>query len=92
MYEGQPVFLCESSQLGIPSIFPNNGGMKEFFPEGYELMYKYGNNIDFEDKLELLKSKTLLIKESERVKKHIMNLLSDDNYINRLNWILNNDV
>ena len=31
LYEGQPTLLCEASLQGIPSIFPNTGGISEFF-------------------------------------------------------------
>ena len=30
LYERQPTLLCEASMLGVPSIFPNAGGIKEF--------------------------------------------------------------
>ena len=31
LYEGQPTLLCEASSLGVPSVFPNTGGIEEFF-------------------------------------------------------------
>ena len=37
MYEGQPRLLCEASINGIPSLFPDFGGMGEFFPKDYIL-------------------------------------------------------
>jgi len=43
MYEGQPKILMEASMLGIPSIFPNYGGMKEFFPNNYEFTFDQFN-------------------------------------------------
>jgi len=42
LYEGQPTLLCEASLLSVPSIFPDNGGIKEFFPRDYQL--KFNNN------------------------------------------------
>ncbi len=42
LFEGQPTLLCEASLLKVPSIFPDNGGIKEFFPEDYQL--KFSNN------------------------------------------------
>lgn len=39
MLEGQPTLLCEASLNGVPSIFPDNGGIKEFFPKDYQLIY-----------------------------------------------------
>ena len=46
MYEGQPRLLTEASYLGVPSIFPKFGGMGEFFPKNYELVF---NQYDYED-------------------------------------------
>tara|TARA_A100001015_G_scaffold317756_1_gene435549 strand:+ start:3016 stop:4080 length:1065 start_codon:yes stop_codon:yes gene_type:complete len=54
MYEGQPRLLCEASSLGIPSIFPNFGGMNEFFPPKYELSFEQYNYEDLNKKLLLL--------------------------------------
>ena len=39
LFEGQPTLLCEASSFGVPSIFPDTGGISEFFPSNYELMY-----------------------------------------------------
>ena len=39
LYEGQPTLLCEASLLGVPSIFPDSGGIKEFFPADYPFSY-----------------------------------------------------
>lgn len=58
LYEGQPTILCEASLLKVPSIFPNNGGISEFFPQNYNLLFDQGevnslynllNNIDSYD-------------------------------------------
>ena len=40
LWEGQPTLLCEASFFGKPSIFPNTGGISEFYPDNYEYMYK----------------------------------------------------
>ena len=40
MFEGQPTLLCEASALGVPSIFPETGGISEFFPDNYPLAYE----------------------------------------------------
>jgi len=42
LYEGQPTLLCEASLLSVPSIFPDNGGIKDFVPRDYQL--KFNNN------------------------------------------------
>ena len=36
-------FNSEASLLGIPSIFPDTGGIKEFFPKEYELKFEQFN-------------------------------------------------
>ena len=33
LYEGQPTLLCEASVSSVPSIFPDYGGISEFFPK-----------------------------------------------------------
>ena len=60
MYEGQPRLLCEASSMGVPSIFPNFGGMVEFFPEDYKLKFEQYNYLDLEKKLHMLKDISLL--------------------------------
>ena len=56
LFEGQPTLLCEASSLGVPSIFPNSGGIVEFFPKDYGLSFNY----DSEDLiLKLSKSQTI---------------------------------
>ena len=60
LYEGQPTLLCEAAALGVPSIFPNSGGIKEFFPEDYKFSYDQFNNEDLKKKLlSILNSKQL---------------------------------
>ena len=43
LYEGQPTLLCEASLNNVPSIFPDTGGIKEFFPSNYKLTYEQFN-------------------------------------------------
>mgnify|MGYP002870303994 CR=1 FL=1 len=51
LFEGQPTLLCEASSLGVPSIFPDSGGIKEFFPDDYELVFDYDSDVDLMSKL-----------------------------------------
>ena len=51
LYEGQPTLLCEASSLGVPSIFPNTGGISEFFPRDYTLTFEQFNYKDLESKI-----------------------------------------
>ena len=77
MYEGQPRLLCEASSMGVPSIFPNFGGMVEFFPEDYKLKFEQYNYLDLEKKLHMLKDISLLESLSHDVKNYIDKKLSD---------------
>ena len=54
LYEGQPTILAEASLLGIPSIFPDTGGIAEFFPEKYSLKFEQFNYKELEEKLSTL--------------------------------------
>ncbi len=52
LFEGQPTLLCEASALSTPSIFPDTGGIKDFFPEGYILKFEQYDYKKLSDKLE----------------------------------------
>ena len=78
LYEGQPT-LCEASSLGVPSIFPDTGGIKEFFPEKYQLAFEQFN---YED----LKNKLLSLNNKEEIK-----LIGKQNY-QHLNEHLNKKI
>ena len=78
MYEGQPRLLCEASSLGIPSIFPNFGGMNEFFPSKYELSFEQYNYEDLNKKLLLLEKKDLLEKCSKENFKYVSSYLGEE--------------
>ena len=60
LYEGQPTLLCEASLLKIPSIFPDNGGIKEFFPKDYELKFNHNDKNSLRNILENLESYDLV--------------------------------
>ena len=90
LYEGQPTLLCEASSFGIPSVFPETGGISEFFPENYS--YKF-NQFDYKDlvtKIEELQNKNKLIKESKRVFDYIETQFSTENASKVFNEILRN--
>ena len=54
LFEGQPTLLCEASMLGIPSVFPDTGGISEFFPVNYNLSFKQYNYQDLTEKMNML--------------------------------------
>ena len=78
MYEGQPRLLCEASSLGVPSIFPNFGGMNEFFPPKYELSFEQYNYEDLNEKLLLLEKKDLLVRCSKENFKYVSSYLGEE--------------
>ena len=78
LYEGQPTLLCEASSLGIPSIFPNTGGIKEFFPESYKLKFEQFNYEDLHNKLELCLDDEVSTTEGINNKNFISKILNED--------------
>jgi len=56
LFEGQPTLLCEASALGITSVFPDTGGIKEFFPKDYKYSFIQGNYEDLIEKIKMLEN------------------------------------
>ena len=88
LYEGQPVLLCEASSLGIPAIFPDTGGIKEFFPDNYSLSFKQFDYKELTAKLENLSNQDFMKKIGEENKKFIKDYLDGDYLIQKLNEII----
>jgi len=78
LFEGQPTLLCEASSLGIPSIFPESGGIKEFFPDQYKLSFKQFDYIDLGQKFNLVSDVELLKKIGKENKKYLFNYLDEN--------------
>ena len=76
LWEGQPTLLCEASFFGKPSIFPNTGGISEFFPKNYGLMFEQNNYSDLITKLKLVENKDLMRKIGEKNKTYIQDYLN----------------
>ncbi len=76
LWEGQPTLLCEASFFGKPSIFPNTGGISEFFPKNYDLMFEQNNYSDLITKLKLVENKDLMRKIGEKNKTYIQDYLN----------------
>tara|TARA_B100001996_G_scaffold281851_1_gene222263 strand:+ start:246 stop:1388 length:1143 start_codon:yes stop_codon:yes gene_type:complete len=75
MYEGQPRLLTEASNFGVPSIYPNFGGMSEFFPTNYPLSFEQYNYEDLTSKFGLLNDENLLKELSKNVEDYITKIL-----------------
>ena len=83
MYEGQPNLLCESSLMGKVSIFPNAGGIKEFFPQDSSFMYEQFNYDQLVEKIISLKDNSNLKTEGIKNKKFANEILSIDKLIRK---------
>ena len=81
--------LCEASLLGIPSIYPNNGGIKEFFPSAYKLSYDISNKSQLTEKMNMLKSEDILMRISSENKQFIQDFLNEDKYLDAFKKIIN---
>jgi len=77
LYEGQPTLLCEASMLGVPVVFPDTGGIKEFLPSEYDFLYKQFDYESFVNKLNLLTNKKLVNKNVSNAHLHIMEKLNE---------------
>ena len=91
LYEGQPTLLCEASSLGVPSIFPNTGGISEFFPRDYTLSFEQFNYKDLESKIRLIRTLKNQTSIGEENKEFIFNHLDKNNLISSFTHIVQND-
>ncbi len=88
LYEGQPTLLCEASLCGKASLFPNSGGITEFLPKDYELIFEQFNYKDLINKLNLLNNKLLREKNSKKAKEFILSKLDENNIIEQFNKVI----
>lgn len=89
LYEGQPTLLCEASYLRVPSIFPNLGGIHEFFPPSYPLAYQSNDKDDLVDKINKLSNGNLAEGLKQKNFEHIVDLLDVNSLENNFEKILN---
>lgn len=68
--------------MGIPSIFPDSEGIKEFFPQDTRLAFKQFDYKDLSKKMMLLKNNEFLKAEGLNNQKFINNKL-DGNMIHK---------
>ena len=78
MYEGQPRLLCEASINGIPSLFPDFGGMGEFFPRNYTFKFEQFNYESLCEKLKLFEKSLELKQESIEIQSFTEQILGKD--------------
>lgn len=89
LYEGQPRVLLEASSFGVPSIFPNFGGMPEFFPSDYKLSFEQFNYEQLNENISKLNNEDLLIEESLKLSKFISKKFNDKVNYEKFTSILN---
>ena len=94
LFEGQPTLLCEASSLGVPSIFPNSGGIFEFFPEDYRLSFNYDSEEDLILKLAEVTNHSKMSEYGIINNKFISKLLNKDQMFDKFEkiiskWVIN---
>ena len=89
LYEGQPMLLCEASSLGVPSIFPNFGGISEFFPENNQLAFEQFNYGDLLKKINMFCDSDFINKAGVENKNYIEDKLNSKNLVEQFKNIIN---
>ncbi len=88
LYEGQPTLLCEASLQGIPSIFPNTGGISEFFPKEYNFSFEQFNYIDLENKILLMSKSDFNENIGIENQSYLKELLDKKNLLKKFDYII----
>ncbi len=88
LFEGQPTLLCEASSLSVPSIFPETGGITEFFPENYDFSFKQFNYLDLQKKLNKL-SKSNLSKRGQSNREYLQKYLNENTLHRKFEEVIN---
>ena len=91
LYEGQPTLLCEASMLEVPSIFPDTGGIKEFFPLDYKLKFEQFNYQDLKSKLLILNNEKLLNEIGIKNKNFLNNFLDEGVFVSKFKSIIDDE-
>ncbi len=88
LYEGQPTLLCEASTLGVPSFFPESGGISEFFPKDYDLSYKQFDYVDLQNKLKILNNLETLTNQGKKNKEFISSYLDEQILVEKFKKVI----
>lgn len=81
MYEGQPRLLGEASSFGVPSIFPDYGGISDYFPIDYRLSFKQFDYVDALSKLDLLNNPKFLLETSKQIFSFVVDEFDENNIL-----------
>ena len=88
LFEGQPTLLCEASALSVPAIFPDSGGIKDFFPPDNRFKFQQYNYFELGEKLQDVIDSDDIEHQGLENQKFIYDYLSEENLIDSLNSIL----
>ena len=91
LYEGQPTLLCEASALGIPSIFPETGGIAEFFPKNYDLSFEQHNYKELKNIFNTLNQSKDLKAIGKENKRFYFENFNEDNYLKKMEKLINDN-
>ena len=80
LFEGQPNLLSEASKLGINSIYPDSGGISEFFPMENPFAFKPSNRIELLKKLKLTKHEDIVRDQAEKNKIYFDKNFTEEKY------------
>lgn len=81
LYEGQPTVLTEAMSNGVPTIFPDNGGISEYYPKNNQFIFKNKDKKDLISKLSLLENRNTLKTTSQKCHENIYDMLNNDRLI-----------
>ena len=76
--------------LGVPSLFPDTGGISEFFPDNYEFKYKQYDYEDLKTKLIKLLQNSNMSDIGLKNKNYIEKKLDKNKLISQLSQKINN--
>lgn len=89
LLEGQPTLLCEASILETPSLFPDAGGIKDFFPNNYKYTFKQYDYEDLFEKLKIIALNPYDTPQGKKNREHLFKLLDNNELHLSLNEALN---
>ena len=78
LLEGQPTLLCEASILETPSLFPDAGGIKDFFPNNYKYTFKQYDYEDLFEKLKIIALNPYDTPQGKKNREHLFKLLDNN--------------
>ena len=88
LYEGQPTLLCEASLLGKPSIFPDFGGIPEFFKNDYPFKFEQYNYQELTKKINDIHSSESLKEIGKENKIYILSVTDRKKLLEKFHHIV----